>query len=69
MEEAEWVAPSPEVASLLNPVPAQRARLLLAQVDELVCGLLDAQPLGQGGGQQLARSGLAASAKTSSTSR
>jgi LuxR family maltose regulon positive regulatory protein len=31
--EAERVAPSPEVASLLNPVPAQRARLLLAQGD------------------------------------
>jgi LuxR family maltose regulon positive regulatory protein len=33
MEEARQVAPSPEVASLLNPVPAQRARLLLAQGD------------------------------------
>jgi LuxR family maltose regulon positive regulatory protein len=31
MEEACRVAPSPEVASLLNPVPALRARLLLAQ--------------------------------------
>jgi LuxR family transcriptional regulator, maltose regulon positive regulatory protein len=31
MGEAERVAPGPEVASLLNPVPAQRARLLLAQ--------------------------------------
>jgi len=33
MDEAVRVAPSPEVASLLNPVPAQRARLLLAQGD------------------------------------
>jgi LuxR family transcriptional regulator, maltose regulon positive regulatory protein len=33
IEEAERVAPSPAVASLLNPVPAQRARLLLAQGD------------------------------------
>ncbi|HEX8133442.1 MAG TPA: LuxR C-terminal-related transcriptional regulator, partial [Actinomycetes bacterium] len=33
MEEAERVAPSPGVASLLNPVPAQRARLLLAHGD------------------------------------
>ena len=31
--EAERVAPAPGVASLLNPVPAQRARLLLAQGD------------------------------------
>jgi LuxR family transcriptional regulator, maltose regulon positive regulatory protein len=31
--EAERVAPSPGVATLLNPVPAQRARLLLAQGD------------------------------------
>ena len=31
--EAETVAPSPEVADLLNPVRAQRARLLLAQGD------------------------------------
>jgi LuxR family maltose regulon positive regulatory protein len=33
MGEAEWVAPSGGVASLLNPVPAQRARLLLARGD------------------------------------
>jgi len=33
IEEAGQVAPSPDVASLLNPVPAQRARLLLAQGD------------------------------------
>jgi LuxR family maltose regulon positive regulatory protein len=33
MEEAVRVAPSPGVVSLLNPVPAQRARLLLAQGD------------------------------------
>jgi LuxR family maltose regulon positive regulatory protein len=33
MDEAARVAPSPDVASLLNPVPAQRARLLLAQGD------------------------------------
>jgi LuxR family transcriptional regulator, maltose regulon positive regulatory protein len=33
MKEALQVAPSPNVASLLNPVPAQRARLLLAQGD------------------------------------
>jgi LuxR family transcriptional regulator, maltose regulon positive regulatory protein len=33
IEEAGRVAPSPTVASLLNPVPAQRARLLLAQSD------------------------------------
>jgi LuxR family transcriptional regulator, maltose regulon positive regulatory protein len=33
MDEALRVAPSPNVASLLNPVPAQRARLLLAQGD------------------------------------
>jgi len=33
MEEAARVAPSSGVASLLNPVPAQRARLLLAQGD------------------------------------
>ena len=32
-EDTERVAPGPEVASLLNPVPAQRARLLLAQGD------------------------------------
>jgi LuxR family transcriptional regulator, maltose regulon positive regulatory protein len=31
--DAERVAPGPEVASLLNPVPAQWARLLLAQGD------------------------------------
>jgi LuxR family maltose regulon positive regulatory protein len=29
--DAERVAPGPDVTSLLNPVPAQRARLLLAQ--------------------------------------
>jgi LuxR family maltose regulon positive regulatory protein len=33
MSEAGRVAPSPDVAALLNPVPAQRARLLLAQGD------------------------------------
>jgi len=33
IEEAMRVAPSPTVTSLLNPVPAQRARLLLAQGD------------------------------------
>ena len=33
MEEAARVAPSSAVASLVNPVPAQRARLLLAQGD------------------------------------
>jgi LuxR family maltose regulon positive regulatory protein len=33
MQEAERSAPSPAVANLLNPVPAQRARLLLAQGD------------------------------------
>jgi LuxR family maltose regulon positive regulatory protein len=33
MDEAVRVAPSPGVVSLLNPVPAQRARLLLAQGD------------------------------------
>jgi LuxR family transcriptional regulator, maltose regulon positive regulatory protein len=33
MEEAVRVAPSPGVASLLNPVPALRVRLLLAQGD------------------------------------
>jgi LuxR family transcriptional regulator, maltose regulon positive regulatory protein len=33
IEEAVRVAPSPSVASLLNPVPTQRARLLLAQGD------------------------------------
>jgi LuxR family maltose regulon positive regulatory protein len=33
IEEAERVAPSPAVANLLNTVPAQRARLLLAQGD------------------------------------
>jgi LuxR family transcriptional regulator, maltose regulon positive regulatory protein len=33
MGEAGQVAPSPDVAALLNPVPAQRARLLLAQGD------------------------------------
>jgi LuxR family transcriptional regulator, maltose regulon positive regulatory protein len=33
IEEAGRVAPSPTLASLLNPVPAQRARLLLAQGD------------------------------------
>jgi LuxR family transcriptional regulator, maltose regulon positive regulatory protein len=31
--EAEQVAPSPAVVSLVNPIPAQRARLLLAQGD------------------------------------
>ena len=31
MGEAEGVAPSPAVTGLLNPVPAQRAQLLLAQ--------------------------------------
>ena len=31
MAEAERIAPDPAMASLLNPVPAQRARLLLAQ--------------------------------------
>jgi len=33
MDEAGRVAPSPDLAALLNPVPAQRARLLLAQGD------------------------------------
>ena len=33
MGEAERVAPSPSVATLFNPVPVQRARLLLAQGD------------------------------------
>jgi LuxR family maltose regulon positive regulatory protein len=33
MDEAERAAPTTAVASLLNPVPAQRARLLLAQGD------------------------------------
>jgi LuxR family maltose regulon positive regulatory protein len=33
MREAEQVAPSAGVTALLNPVPAQRARLLLAQGD------------------------------------
>ena len=31
--EAEPIAPSPSLANLFNPVPAQRARLLLAQGD------------------------------------
>jgi LuxR family transcriptional regulator, maltose regulon positive regulatory protein len=31
--EAERIAPSPSLANLFNPVPAQRARLLLAQGD------------------------------------
>jgi len=33
MEQAEAVMPGPEVADLLNPVPSQRARLLLASGD------------------------------------
>ena len=33
MGEAGQAAPGPSVAGLLNPVPAQRARLLLAQGD------------------------------------
>ena len=33
MAEAEDAGPSPAIADLLNPVPAQRARLLLAQGD------------------------------------
>jgi len=33
MSEAERVAPSPSLTNLFNPVPAQRARLLLAQGD------------------------------------
>jgi LuxR family maltose regulon positive regulatory protein len=33
MDEAGWVGPSPDVTALLNSVPAQRARLLLAQGD------------------------------------
>jgi LuxR family transcriptional regulator, maltose regulon positive regulatory protein len=33
MDEAGRVAPSPDLAALLNPVPAQRARLALAQGD------------------------------------
>ena len=33
MDEAGRVAPSPEVTALLNPIPAQRARLLLTQGD------------------------------------
>jgi LuxR family maltose regulon positive regulatory protein len=33
MDEAAQAAPGPAVAGLLNPVPAQRARLLLAQGD------------------------------------
>ena len=33
MAEAEPIAPSPSLANLFNPVPAQRARLLLAQGD------------------------------------
>lgn len=36
MADAERVAPSPSVADLFNPVPAQRARLLLAQGDVAV---------------------------------
>ena len=31
--EAEPIAPSPSLANLFNPIPAQRARLLLAQGD------------------------------------
>lgn len=38
MEEASEVAPGPEVVDLLNPVPAQRARLLLAQ-EEVVAAV------------------------------
>jgi ATP/maltotriose-dependent transcriptional regulator MalT len=33
MDEAGQVAPSPDVTALLNPIPAQRARLALAQGD------------------------------------
>jgi ATP/maltotriose-dependent transcriptional regulator MalT len=33
MGEADQVAPGPDISSLLNPVPAQRARLLLTQGD------------------------------------
>jgi LuxR family maltose regulon positive regulatory protein len=33
IEEAIQIAPSPDVTDLLNPAPAQRARLLLAQGD------------------------------------
>jgi LuxR family transcriptional regulator, maltose regulon positive regulatory protein len=33
MDEAARLAPNPAIASLLNPVPAERARLLLAQGD------------------------------------
>ena len=33
MAEAEPIAPSPSLANLFNPIPAQRARLLLAQGD------------------------------------
>jgi LuxR family transcriptional regulator, maltose regulon positive regulatory protein len=33
LREAEWVGPSEAVVGLLNPVPAQRARLALAQGD------------------------------------
>jgi LuxR family transcriptional regulator, maltose regulon positive regulatory protein len=48
--EAELVAPGPGVASLLNPVPAQRARLLLAQGD--VAGALQwTKERGLGAGQ------------------
>jgi LuxR family maltose regulon positive regulatory protein len=48
--EAERVAPGPGVASLLNPVPAQRARLLLAQGD--VAGALQwTKECGLGAGQ------------------
>ncbi|MDF2739551.1 MAG: ATP-dependent transcriptional regulator [Actinomycetia bacterium] len=48
--EAERVAPGPGVASLLNPVPAQRARLLLAQGD--VAGALQwTKDCGLGAGQ------------------
>src|SRR5262245_10964485 len=37
--EAERVAPSPAVGGLVNPVPAQRARLLLAQGDVAAAAL------------------------------
>ena len=49
--EAERVVPAPGVASLLNPVPAQRARLLLAQGD-IAAAAAWAKQRGLGAGDQ-----------------
>ncbi len=56
MHEAIQVAPSAEITALLNPVPAQRARLLLAQGDlDAVMGWIEERGIGAGDEPSYAR--------------